>query len=350
MSNIINDIKLDYKDVLIRPRRSTLRSRAEVDLFVEMKFRTSQRIYKGIPIMASNMDSTGTFEMAKALSKHGLFTAIHEYHSVEEWKTFAASSPECLRNVSVCMGIGPGDFQRLSDIINAIPELSTIAITIANGHIQPFVEFVRKVRSAYPNHTIIAGDVAIPEIVEELILSGADIVKVGIGGGSVCTTRLKTGVGYPQLSAVLECAHAAHGVGGHIIADGGCTCVGDLAKAFGAGADFVMIGGMLAGHDQSGGEVVERDGKRYSQFYGLCSAVAMEKHYGGVAEYRAVEGRAVEVPHKGDVEATILDILGGLRSTCTYVGANRLQELHRQTTFIRCTQQLNPIFGPPPTK
>ncbi|XP_046416262.1 GMP reductase 2-like [Neodiprion fabricii] len=350
MSKIINDVKLDYKDVLIRPRRSTIRSRADIDLFAEMKFRNSKRIYEGIPIMAANMESTGTFEMAKALSKHGLFTAVHKYNTLEEWKAFAASSPECLHNVSVSVGISPSDLKLLSDIIDAIPELSIISLDIANAHIQVFLESIKQVRSAYPNHTIVAGDVAIPEMVEEIILTGADIVKVGIGGGSVCTTRLKTGVGYPQLSAVLECAHAAHGVGGHIIADGGCINVGDLAKAFGAGADFVMIGGMLAGHDQSGGKIIKRDGKLYSQFYGLCSRAAMEKHYGGVAEYRAAEGKEVEIPYKGDVEATILDMLGGLRSACTYVGAKRLQELYRQTTFIRCTQQSNPVFESAPSK
>lgn len=182
-------------------------------------------------------------------------------------------------------------------------------------------------------------------MVEELLLSGADIIKVGIGPGSVCTTRKKTGVGYPQLSAVIECSDAAHGLDGHIISDGGCTCPGDVSKAFGAGADFVMLGGMLAGHDESGGEVIEKDGKKYKMFYGMSSATAMEKYHGGVAEYRASEGKTVQVPYRGDVQATVLDILGGLRSACTYTGAGRLKELTRRTTFIRVTQQLNQVFS-----
>ncbi|NXU65492.1 GMPR1 reductase, partial [Horornis vulcanius] len=190
-----------------------------------------------------------------------------------------------------------------------------------------------------------AGNVVTGEMVEELIISGADIVKVGIGPGSVCTTRIKTGVGYPQLSAVIECADSAHGLKGHIISDGGCNCPGDVAKAFGAGADFVMIGGMFAGHDQSAGDIIERNGKKVKLFYGMSSDTAMKKHAGGVAEYRASEGKTVEVPYRGDVEHTILDILGGLRSTCTYVGAAKLKELSKRTTFIRVTQQHNEVFS-----
>ena len=136
-------------------------------------------------------------------------------------------------------------------------------------HFSPECECVAQVRAEFPNHTILAGNVVTGEMVEELILSGADIIKVGIGPGSVCTTRKKTGVGYPQLSAVLECADAAHGLGGHIISDGGCTCPGDVAKAFGAGADFVMMGGMLAGHDQSGGEVISKNLDSYHVFVWL---------------------------------------------------------------------------------
>ena len=179
---------------------------------------------------------------------------------------------------------------------------------------------------------------------QELILSGADIVKVGIGPGSVCTTRIQTGVGYPQLSAVIECADAAHGLGGHVIADGGCTCPGDVAKAFAAGADFVMLGGMFAGHNEGGGTVIERNGERSIQFYGMSSEAAMNKHSGGVADYRSSEGRLVEVPYRGPVRHTILDLLGGVRSTCTYVGASKLKELSRCTTFVRCTQQFNGVF------
>ncbi|XP_049821860.1 GMP reductase 1-like [Aethina tumida] len=346
MPNIINEIKLDFKDVLLRPKRSTLKSRNDVNLYREITFRNSKQTYSGIPVMASNMDTVGTFEMAKALSKHGLFTCVHKYYSLDEWRRFASDNPDCLQNVAASSGMSDPDFQRLSDILNAIPQITFVCLDVANGYSQHFVDFVRKVRKNFPQHTIIAGNVVTGEMVEELILSGADIIKVGIGPGSVCTTRMKTGVGYPQLSAVIECADAAHGLQGHIISDGGCTCAGDVAKAFGAGADFVMAGGMFSGHDQCDGEViVKEDGKKYKLFYGMSSSTAMEKHAGGIAEYRSSEGKTVEVPYKGDVEATVLDILGGLRSACTYTGAAKLKELPRRATFIRCTQQLNTIYN-----
>lgn len=226
-----------------------------------------------------------------------------------------------------------------------MPQLKYICVDVANGYSEHFVHFVKDVRQKFPSHTIMAGNVVTGEMVEELILAGADIIKVGIGPGSVCTTRKKTGVGYPQLSAVIECADAAHGLGGHIISDGGCTCPGDVSKAFGAGADFVMLGGMLAGHSESSGEIIEKNGKKYKLFYGMSSDTAMKKHAGGVADYRASEGKTVEVPYKGPVDETIRDILGGVRSTCTYVGAAKLKELSRRTTFIRVTQQLNTVFG-----
>ncbi|XP_012589501.1 PREDICTED: GMP reductase 2 isoform X3 [Condylura cristata] len=315
MPHIDSSVKLDFKDVLLRPKRSTLKSRNEVDLTRSFSFRNSKQMYTGIPIIAANMDTIGTFEMARVLSKFSLFTAVHKHYSLKQWEEFASQNPDCIQ----------------------------------------------------------AGNVVTGEMVEELILSGADIIKVGLGqgnlvlgghwlpfinkhrwnmslflvffSGSMCTTRTKTGVGYPQLSAVMECADAAHGLNGHIISDGGCSCPGDVAKAFGAGADFVMLGGMLAGHSESGGELIERNGKKYKLFYGMTSEVAMKKYGPAVTDYRASEGKTVEVPFKGGVQSTIQDILGGVRSTCTYVGAAKLKELSQRTTFIRVTQQANPIFS-----
>lgn len=345
MPRIENDIKLDFKDVLLRPKRSTLKSRSDVDLLRSFIFRNSKGSYRGIPIIAANMDTVGTFEMAVALHPFSLFTAIHKHYTVDDWLEFAKKNPECLKSVAVSTGTGEGDFDKISAVVAAVPELQYICVDVANGYSEHFVHFVKDVREKFPSHTIMAGNVVTGEMVEELILAGADIIKVGIGPGSVCTTRKKTGVGYPQLSAVIECADAAHGLGGHIISDGGCTCPGDVSKAFGAGADFVMLGGMLAGHMESGGEVIEKNGKKYKLFYGMSSDTAMKKHAGGVAEYRASEGKTVEVPYKGPVEETIRDVLGGVRSTCTYVGAGKLKELSRRTTFIRVTQQLNTVFG-----
>ncbi|WMI64650.1 GMP reductase [Aestuariibaculum sp. YM273] len=339
------DIKLGFKDVMIRPKRSTLKSRSEVSLEREFKFLHSPLEWTGIPIMAANMDTVGTFEMAKALSEKQLFTAIHKHYSISDWNVFSSNSPENIENyIAVSTGISQQDSEKLASIFKFNPYLKFICIDVANGYSEHFAEFVKKTREQYPDKVIIAGNVVTGEMVEELLLSGADIVKVGIGPGSVCTTRIKTGVGYPQLSAIIECADAAHGLGGQIISDGGCTIPGDIAKAFGAGADFVMLGGMLAGHTESGGELIEKNGKPYRKFYGMSSSTAMEKHVGGVAEYRASEGKTVEVPYRGDVENTVQDILGGLRSTCTYVGAQRLKELTKRTTFIRVNEQENRVY------
>ncbi len=339
------DIKLGFKDVMIRPKRSTLKSRSQVNLERDFKFLHSPLVWSGVPIMAANMDTVGTFEMAIALSKKKLFTAVHKHYTLDDWSNFLSNAPKNIEDyIAVSTGIGGPDSEKLSALFKANPRLKFICIDVANGYSEHFAGFVKHTRSQYPEKVIIAGNVVTGEMVEELLLSGADIVKVGIGPGSVCTTRVKTGVGYPQLSAIIECADAAHGLGGQIISDGGCSSPGDIAKAFGAGADFVMLGGMLSGHDESGGDIVEHNGKAYRRFYGMSSSTAMEKHVGSVAEYRASEGKTVNVPYRGNVETTLQDILGGLRSTCTYVGAQRLKELTKRTTFIRVAEQENQVY------
>ena len=342
---IEEDIKLDFKDVLIRPKRSTLTSRSEVDISREFAFRNSKAKYAGIPIIAANMDTTGTVEMAHALGAHGLSVALHKHYEVPEIASFFGG----LTRKSAAfysMGITKEDFAKFQEVMKAAAaHIEYVCIDVANGYTENFAAFVRRVREAYPTITIMAGNVVTGEMSEELVLSGADIVKVGIGPGSVCTTRKMTGVGYPQLSAIIECADAAHGLGGHICADGGCTVPGDIAKAFGGGADFVMLGGMLAGHDECAGDTVEKDGKSFKRFYGMSSKAAMEKYAGGVAKYRASEGKEVLVPSRGPVADTLQDILGGVRSACTYVGARKLRELTRRTTFIRVSQQINEVFG-----
>jgi len=342
---IENDLKLGFKDVMFRPKRSTLKSRSEVTLEREFNFLHSDITWKGVPIIAANMDTVGTFNMAKALSNHNIFTAIHKHYTIDDWRKFIhESSVNTLNNIAISTGTSKEDAKKVKTILNEFPQINFICIDVANGYSEHFVEFVRKMRKQHPNKVIIAGNVVTGEMVEELLLSGADIIKVGIGPGSVCTTRVKTGVGYPQLSAIIECADAAHGLGGQIISDGGCKVPGDVAKAFGANADFVMLGGMLAGHKESGGEIIEENGKKFKAFYGMSSETAMNKHSGGVANYRASEGKTVKIPFKGNVENTIIDILGGLRSTCTYVGARRLKELTKRTTFIRVQEQENQVF------
>lgn len=342
---IESDLKLGFKDVLFRPKRSTLQSRSQVDLNRTFRFMHSGREWTGVPVIAANMDTVGTFAMATTLAKHKMLTAVHKHYSEQEWTDFLNTNDSDIYNhVMVSSGTSDADFEKLSTILNRHPQLYFICIDVANGYSEFFVRFVAKVRQAFPDKVIIAGNVVTGEMVEELLLGGADVVKVGIGPGSVCTTRVKTGVGYPQLSAIIECADAAHGLAGQIIGDGGCTCAGDVAKGFGGGADFMMLGGMLAGHDESGGTIIEDNGKAFKEFYGMSSATAMDKHAGGVANYRASEGKTVRVPYRGPVEATVFDILGGVRSTCTYVGAAQLKELTKRTTFIRVQEQENQIF------
>ncbi|OGT51923.1 MAG: GMP reductase [Gammaproteobacteria bacterium RIFCSPHIGHO2_12_FULL_41_15] len=342
--HIDNDLKLAFKDVLIRPKRSKLKSRSEVDIIREYTFCHSQQKWSGVPIIAANMDHTGTLQMAKVLGKHKLMTALSKFISLKDWQTFHSAEPTCIPYTFLSSGTRQQDFEHMQATLSTI-DIPFICLDVANGYSEHFVDFVKRVRDTFPNKTIMAGNVVTGEMTEELILAGADIVKVGIGPGSVCTTRKQTGVGYPQLSAVIECADAAHGLKGLVCSDGGCTVPGDVAKAFGGGADFVMLGGMLSGHDECLGEVFEKNNKSYKRFYGMSSSEAMNRYHGKVAEYRSSEGKSVDVPYRGPVETTILDLLGGIRSTCTYVGAEKLKELSKRTTFIRVNIQLNEIFS-----
>jgi len=344
---IEEELKLDFKDVLFRPKRSTLGSRAKVELKRTYKFRHSEMGSESVPIIAANMDTVGTFEMAAALAKHHMHVALHKHYTVEDYAKFFADTNHATHQYAFySLGILDHDLDKFRAVRNATGDaINFVCIDVANGYTETFIDFVKRFRETYPTTTIMAGNVVTADVTEALILAGADIVKVGIGPGSVCTTRKMTGVGYPQLSAIIECADAAHGLGGHICGDGGCTVPGDVAKAFGGGADFVMLGGMLAAHDESGGEIVEQNGKTYRKFYGMSSEVAMEKYAGGVAKYRASEGKAVTLEARGPVEHTVQEILGGLRSTCTYVGARTLKALSKCTTFVRVTQQINEVYG-----
>ena len=366
---IEDEVKLDYSDVLIRPKRSTLGSRKQVRMDRKFEFRhyniplKDDCHYEGIPIMASNMDGVGTFEMADTLGEKSIFTCLVKTYSVGELVDyFDKQDAPAWRKEHVAMSIGvkEEDEQKFRNVYEQVGDkLKYVCIDVANGYSQRFIEYVRDFRQNYPNLVIIAGNVVTADQTQELILNGADIVKVGIGPGSVCTTRIQTGVGYPQLSAVIECADAAHGLGGHIIADGGCTCPGDVAKAFAGGADFVMLGGMLAGHDEGGGEVITKkymtnecdragsrvfEEKQFVQFYGMSSTTANDKHFDGLKDYRSSEGRTVLVPYRGPVAVTLQDVLGGVRSTLTYVGAIKLKQLAKCTTFIKVNNQFNKTY------
>jgi|TARA_B100001996_G_scaffold4421_1_gene3736 GMP reductase len=342
---IEDDIKLDYKDVLFKPKRSKLESRRDVDLIRTFQFHNSGNHWTGVPIMSSNMDGVGTFSMAKVLQDHKMLTVIGKHNSFEDWEQ--KSQGIKMKYLSVCTGTGyiwdkdAKDYNTMVRVLEAFPDIKFITVDVANAYHENFGDFIARMRDNYPDKTIIAGNVVTAEMTEELIIRGADIVKVGIGPGSVCTTRLQTGVGVPQLSGVIECVDAANGIGGHIIADGGCVYPGDVAKAFGAGTHFVMLGGMLAGHDESEGEII--DGK--VTFYGMSSDEAMQRHGRRKDGYRGAEGKVVKIPHKGPVDATITEILGGVRSACTYIGARRLKDMPKCTTFVRCTQQVNQVFN-----
>ncbi len=375
---IENEILLDYSDVLIRPKRSTLKSRSEVILERSFTFRNyvpdfpdniEDRHYRGVPIMAANMDGVGTFAMADVLGAQGIFTCLVKTYTAEELiEFFYGDGLNRTDYVAMSIGTSEADFEKLCTVYDKVEDnLKYVCMDIANGYSNHFAQHVKKVRERFPHLVIIAGNVVTADQTQELILNGADIVKVGIGPGSVCTTRIQTGVGYPQLSAVIECADAAHGLGGHIIADGGCTCPGDVAKAFAAGADFVMLGGLLAGHDEGGGEVIEKyyetnelvenswdkrviERKQFVQFYGMSSDAANTKHFGGLKDYRSSEGREVLLPYRGAIATTIQNILGGIRSTCTYAGAINLKQLSKCTTFVRVNNQFNRTYESTTTK
>ena len=341
---IEDEIKLTFDDVLIRPKRSTLVSRSEVDLTRPFKFKHTNKTWSGVPIFSANMDTTGTFNTAKALEKFGIITAIHKFYSIEDWK----SNLEHLdpKYLTVTVGTSDEEFQKAKEIFEINDDIDFLCLDVANGYREDFLQAIYKFRNEFPEKIIIAGNIATREMTEAIILAGADIVKVGIGPGSVCTTRKVAGVGYPQLSAISECADAAHGLGGHVISDGGCKFPGDVSKAFGAGADFVMLGGMFAGHEESGGELVtESNGKKYKDFYGMSSELAQQRYYGDVAKHRASEGKKVRLEYKGNIENTVQSILGGMRSACSYVGAKTIKDLPKCTTFIRVTQTTNEVFS-----
>ena len=339
------DAKLNFEDVLLQPKRSTLSSRKDVDMTRNFTFRNSGKQMNFLPIFASNMDGVGTFSMAKVLQDYKMMTVITKTTGIEEWRK-AVGNGVRLQSVSVCTGTNvmwdkeASDWKTMQDVLKSFPDIKMITVDVANAYHQNMVDFIKKVRDEYPTKIIVAGNVVTPEMTEELIINGADVVKIGIGPGSVCTTRTMTGVGVPQFSAILDCADAANGVDGHIMADGGCVHPGDIAKAFGGGAHMVMIGGMLAGHDESEQPVV--DGK--VEFYGMSSDRAREVHGKRKDGYRGNEGRLISLPYRGPVQHTVEDILGGVRSACTYIGARRLKDMPKCASFVTTNNVINRVY------
>ena len=339
------DAKLNFEDVLLQPKRSTLSSRKDVDMTRNFTFRNSGKQMNFLPIFASNMDGVGTFSMAKVLQEYKMMTVITKTTGIEEWRK-AVGNGVRLQSVSVCTGTNvmwdkeAQDWATMQEVLKSFPDIKMITVDVANAYHQNMVDFIKKVRDKYPTKIIIAGNVVTPEMTEELIINGADVVKIGIGPGSVCTTRTMTGVGVPQFSAILDCADAANGVDGHIMADGGCVHPGDIAKAFGAGAHMVMIGGMLAGHDASEQPVVDGN----VEFYGMSSDRAREVHGKRKDGYRGNEGRLISLPYRGPVKETVEDILGGVRSACTYIGARRLKDMPKCASFVTTYNNINKVY------
>ena len=339
MPTIDYEVKLDFSDVLLVPKRSELESRKDVEPERTFIFKHSKRIWHGVPVVVANMDTTGTIQMTRVLQKYKMITCLHKFYTVDE-------IPDDLDPdyYAISTGITEKDLVRLDDIIlKKNPHF--VCLDVANGYSVKFIETVKIIRTKYPMITLIAGNIVTADLVQELALIGVDLVKAGVGSGSCCTTRLQTGVGYPQMSAVLECANAAHGMNIRLMSDGGIQNVGDISKAFAGGADFVMCGSMFAGHDECNGKLIEENSKMYHIFYGMSSTMAMEIHHGGIASYRSSEGKCVKVPYKGKVEDTVLNILGGIRSTMTYIGAKKLKDMSKCGHFIRVNNQVNRIYS-----
>ena len=337
--------KLNFDDVLLEPKRSTLSSRKDVDMTRKFTFRNSGKVVNFLPIFASNMDGVGTFSMAKVLQEYKMMTVITKSTTVDQWRT-AVGNGVRLQSVSVCTGTNKmwdpeaDDYKNMQEVLKSFPDIKFITVDVANAYHENFVDFIKRVRDEFPDKVIIAGNVVTPEMTEELIINGADVVKIGIGPGSVCTTRTMTGVGVPQFSAILDCADAANGVDGHIMADGGCVYPGDIAKAFGGGAHMVMIGGMLAGHDESEQPVIDGN----VEFYGMSSDRAREKHGKRKDGYRGNEGRHIKLPYRGPVQPAVEDILGGVRSACTYIGARRLKDMPKCASFVTVHNNINKVY------
>lgn len=367
---IIDSVQLDFSDVLIRPRRSTLASRKDVDITREYKFKWCPKVIKGTGIMQANMGTIGNFAVSERMLENGLFACLHKHHSVESlisfYKKLLTYDDDRWMRCLLSIGLKDNGVEKLERIYNELGIQVGIKLDVPNGYIPQVKEMVIKLRNEFPEMFIGVGNIATGDITEDLILSGADCCFGSIGGGSNCLTRKQTGVGRPQFSTIVECAEAAHQVGGMFCSDGGITCPGDIGKAFGAGADFIMIGGLFAGTDEADGEIIEKyynigelnrtdngdsytyspviETKKYKLFYGMSSTLAQEKFGNGKPKYRASEGRITQVPYVGSMDDVIEELLGGLRSLMTYIGARRLKDIPKQCIFYRVNNQLNRIF------
>ena len=370
MTRIIEE-KLDFDDVLIVPRRSTLTSR-NILLERTFKFYHSSRVWNGFSLCISNMDTTGVFAIAEQLYPKKIITCLHKYYKTDDLIAYFKNGEmhnNYIRHkipyVWISIGMDDNDIKKIQEFYNCTSYYPNICIDVANGHLDSFVNYCAKVRNEFSDSIILGGNICIPEMVQELIIHGGiDIVKVGVGSSQICRTRTVSGVGFPQLSCIIECTNVAHGLKngdkrlGLVCSDGGCKTAGDVCKGFAANSDFVMIGGLVAGCEccegewtyepevlilnndcpWMGGQVTGKMKKKSLKFYGMSSYEAQEKH-GGIKDYRASEGEVIQVPYKGPISKIIQEIQGGLRTTCTMVGATQLKDLAKCTTFCKVRRQ-----------
>lgn len=345
---ILDGVKLDFEDVLLCPRRTLATSRKDINLFREFRFYHSPYNLKCIPIIVANMSSVGTIEAARTVTKYGMMCALHKYYDIDTIINFYHECKErrVLDKVWFSFGIRDKDFDKAVLFNNSLKDEKyspNLVLDSANGHMDKFCITCSKYRDLFKDSIICAGNVVIQEMTSELILhGGVDIVKIGLGSGSACLSRSIAGTGYPQLSACLENSAIAHGLKngdkklGLITSDGGIKQIGDIAKAIAVGSDIVMIGGMFSGYLENAGEWVldEQGNKKSIKFYGMSSYYAQEL-FDEVKDYTASEGEVKEVNYKGSMEVIIKEILGGLRSACSYSGASSLRDLSKCAALVR---------------
>ena len=328
--------KLNFKDVLIVPKSSKINSRKDVVLDTKILFPASGINWTGVPIMASNMDNVGTFEMGFALQNFHMANAVSKFYNKDAWVKSIRNGLDLEFNF---ITFGLQEISEIYEIISYILQktnknIKTIMFDIPNGYIEKFSKIISEARKQFPDLGIIAGNVVTSEGVKQIMDSGADGVKVGIGSGGVCDTTETTGIGYPQLAAVIDCSIEVKKYGGFIVSDGGVKITGDISKAFAAGSGFVMLGSLLAAHKESMAPIIRKENRNYRELYGMSSTQAMTKHYGGVADYRTSEGKSILVEDRGPVKYTLNKMLGALRSTCTYINAKNIGEIHKNSRFI----------------
>ncbi len=368
---IINETQYDFNDVLIKPKRSELTSRKDVNLVREFKGRWNKKIkFSTIPLILSNMDSITSTEMCRKMLENNCMVAHNKFITYEEWEElleenlFKTSLKEC--RLAYTIGIRKNEngkyveLEQFRKLKNKYPDIfKHLIVDVPNGYTETFADFVEMVRKEFKDLFITAGNVCDAPTCQELLNAGCDVIKGGIGSGNCCQTRTKAGVGRPQLSTNIECGDICHQMGGYYISDGGCSIPADVCKALVGNSDIVMLGSYFAGATECEGEVVTKfiqpdfnyDGTpiikevKYKRFWGMSSKHAMEKHYGKMEKYRASEGREILAPCKGSVQDIINDLLGSIRSMMTYIGAKEIKDVSKRGTFYLVHNQVSNMFN-----